>query len=64
MRTSIGISTINSPFSENITTIVNNRAIKVIGEIVGMNFFVYHSSPFNFTKISLLNIPITNGIPR
>ena len=43
IRTSIGISTINSPFNENIITIVNKSAINVKGEIVGMNFLLYHS---------------------
>ena len=33
----MGIATINSPFKENITTIVNKSAINVIGEIVGIN---------------------------
>ena len=60
----MGISTINSPFKENITTMVNNKAINVNGDMVGMNFLLYHASPFNFTKINLLKIPKTNGIPK
>ena len=40
IRTSIGISTINTPFNENITTMLNSNAIKVIGEMVGINLFV------------------------
>ena len=62
IKISIGIFTINSPFNENMTTIVNNNAIKVIGEIVGMNFLVYHSSPFAFTNINLLNKPAKKGM--
>ena len=63
-NTSIGISTINSPFSENITTIVNNKAIKVMGEILGINTLLYHSSPLSLTKKNLLKIPIRNGMPK
>ena len=64
INTSIGISTINSPFKENITTMVKSKAIKVSGEMVGMNLLLYQSSPFNFTKINRLKIPITNGSPK
>ena len=35
--TSSGKSTIISPFKLNITTIVNNKAIKVMGETKGIN---------------------------
>jgi len=35
--TSKGSLTINSPFNENITTIVNNNDISVIGLIFGIN---------------------------
>ena len=64
MSTSIGISTMSSPFRENITTIVNNKAINVKGEIAGINVLVYQSSPFNFTKTKRDKIPNTNGIPK
>src|SRR5690606_19145588 len=40
INTSKGISTINSPFKENIMIIVNSKAIKVIGEILGINFLI------------------------
>ena len=53
-----------SPLSENITTIVNNNAIKVIGEILGINFFSYHSFDFNFNATNRVIIPAINGIPR
>jgi len=36
ITTSIGISTMSSPFNENITTIVNSKAMSVSGEIFGM----------------------------
>ena len=45
-------------------TIVKSNAINVIGEIMGMNFFSNHSSPFNFIKAYLLIIPAANGIPK
>ena len=64
IKTSIGILTINSPFNENIITIVNNRATRVIGEIVGINISVYHFSPFILTRNNLLNKPNKNGIPK
>ena len=38
LKTSIGMDTIISPFKLNMTTIVNNKAIKVIGETKGINF--------------------------
>ena len=62
--TSIGISTISAPFNENIITMVNNKAIKVNGEIAGINLFAYQSAPFSFTKIKRLKMPNKNGIPK
>ena len=57
IKTSIGILTINSPFNENIITIVNNRATRVIGEMLGINISVYHFSPFILTRtIYLTNL--------
>ncbi|MNC96604.1 hypothetical protein D3C83_140200 [compost metagenome] len=53
-----------SPFNENITTIVKSKAIRVIGLILGMNFFSYHSFDFNFSATNRVNIPARNGIPR
>ena len=52
------------PSSENITSIVNNNAIKVIGLILGMNFFSYHSLLFNLNKVNRVIIPARNGMPR
>ena len=40
--TSNGNCTIISPFSENITTMVNSSEISVMGLIFGMNFVSYH----------------------
>ena len=62
--TSKGIFKIISPLSENIIKMVNSREFKVIGEIKGKNLLLYQSSPFAFTKISLLKNPNKKGIPR
>ena len=62
--TSKGIATINLPFKLNIKIMVNNKAIKVIGLMAGINFVVYHSSPFNFTKNFLDKNPAANGKPK
>ena len=43
---------------------VNNKAINVIGLMAGINFVVYHSSPFNFTKNFLDKNPAANGKPK
>ncbi len=43
---------------------VNNKATSVMGEILGKNTVLYHSSPFAFTRINRLNIPNTKGIPK
>ena len=64
LMTSIGILTIYSPFKENMTKIVNSNAIKVIGLILGINFFSYHSLPFNFSIENLVIMPPKKGIPR
>jgi hypothetical protein len=49
MTTSKGISTINSPFKENMTKIVNSKATNVVGKIGGINFSAYQVSPFALT---------------
>jgi hypothetical protein len=49
MTTSKGISTINSPFKENLTKIVNSKATNIMGEIAGINFAVCQVSPFALT---------------
>ena len=51
-------------FNENITIIVNNKAISVKGDILGMNWFEYHTSPLILTKTKRLKIPNKNGIPK
>ena len=43
---------------------VNNKEINVIGEIVGINLVLYHSSPLILTKNSLDIKPAKNGIPK
>src|ERR1035438_8435960 len=52
--TSNGNCTIISPFRLNITTIVNNREINVIGLILGMKLVSYHRR--------LLTLSITNRV--
>jgi hypothetical protein len=59
-KTSNGISTIICPFKLNITTIVNSKAINVIGETTGINFVVNQSTPFNFIKMALDKNPAKN----
>jgi hypothetical protein len=46
--TSIGILAMSSPLSENITKIVNNNAIKVMGLILGIKDCSYHALPLSF----------------
>ena len=64
ITTSRGSWTITFPFKLNITIIVNNSAMSVMGLIFGMNFSLYHSIHFRFTRKYLVNIPAINGIPR
>src|ERR1039458_7170930 len=59
-----GGGSIISPFRENITTMVNNKAIKVMGLIFGMNFFSYHSRPLAFCSAKRVSMPARNGMPR
>ena len=62
--TSIGNSMILSPFKLNIKTMVNKSAYSDSGEILGMNFRLYHAKPFVFTKKYRLRKPARNGIPK
>ncbi len=62
--TSNGNCTIISPFRENITTMVNSKAIKVIGLIFGMNFFSYHWRPLAFSMREAGEHPGDEGMPR
>ena len=64
LTTSIGNSRILSPFKLNINTIVNSKAYKVMGDILGMNTLLYHSFPLDFNKKYRLRKPATNGIPK
>lgn len=48
--TSKGNSKILSPFRLNINTMVKSKANKVIGEMVGINFLLNHSRPFERIK--------------
>ena len=62
--TSIGNSTILSPFKLNINTMVNNKAYNVIGDILGTNFLLYHSIPFDLIRKYRLKKPAKNGMPK
>ena len=64
LKTSIGIETIILPFKLNIKTIVNNKEIKVIGEIKGINLVLNHSSPLILIKLYRLIIAAIKGIPK
>ncbi len=62
--TSSGICTISSPLSENITTMVNSRATRVIGLILGMNFVSYQVRPLDLMRKKRVSMPPKKGIPR
>src|SRR5690606_7153346 len=62
--TSIGNSNILSPFRLNINTMVNSKAYNVTGDILGANFLLYHSTPFDLTRVYRLTKPATKGIPK
>src|SRR5690606_22264510 len=62
--TSIGNSNILSPFRLNINTMVNSKAYNVMGDILGTNFLLYHSIPFDLTSAYRLTKPATKGIPK
>ena len=47
-----------------MTIIVNNKAIKVIGEINGTNVLLNHSSPFIRMSEYRLITPKAKGIPK
>ncbi len=62
--TSNGICTISLPFKLNITTIVNSRAINVMGDMNGINLVLNHALPFNLISPYLLVMPAAKGIPK
>jgi len=62
--TSSGRRTIYSPFKENMITMVNSKAIKVSGLILGTNFSSYHSRPFAGSRKNLVRKPAVKGMPR
>ena len=63
-RTSSGILTMNSPLSENMTTMVKRSAMSVIGLILGMNFVSYHVLPLSLSSVNRVTTPAMNGMPR
>lgn len=64
LTTSIGSSMTFSPLTQNITTIVNNKATNVIGLNLGMNFSSYHFFSFFFIRIQRDKKPAMKGIPK
>ncbi len=62
--TSNGSATMLPPCVENITTMVRSRAIRVIGEIFGMNRLWYHSFDFTRRSANRVRNPAMNGMPR
>src|SRR5690554_6510299 len=62
--TSIGNSTILSPFRLNINTMVNNNAYNVSGDILGTNSLLYHAIPLDLIRKYRLRKPAKKGIPR
>ena len=62
--TSNGKSTIISPFKLNMITIVKSRAISVIGETKGINFFFFFLSHKYFFIVYLFTTANANGIPK
>ena len=62
--TSSGSSTMTSPLNENITTIVKSSAMRVMGEMRGMNSRSYHSRPFHRNMRKRVAMPPKNGMPR
>ncbi len=59
--TSKGSWTMYSPLRENITTMVNSRAMRVSGLILGMNFFSYQSRPLTFRPMMRERTPGDEG---
>ncbi|OPY13990.1 MAG: hypothetical protein A4E69_01412 [Syntrophus sp. PtaB.Bin138] len=62
--TSMGSSTMYSPFRENMTRMVKRRAIRVMGLILGINFSSYHTCPLIFRPTNREIMPAIKGIPR
>ena len=52
------------PWIENITTIVNSRAISVSGLMAGMNVARTTPGPPPSTSANRVSIPARNGMPR
>lgn len=63
-KTSNGNLIMYSPLSENITIMVNNRAISVIGLILGINLVLYQSLLLILIRKYLERKPAIKGIPR
>ena len=59
--TSIGSSTIASPFNADITTMVSSNAINVIGPMRGRKTVSYQSRPLALTSTVRVRKPAANG---
>ena len=53
-----------SPLRENMTRIVNSRAIRVIGLILGMNREWYHCLSLILIRVKRVITPARKGMPR
>ncbi len=62
--TSAGIETIISPLRLNMTTMVNNSAIKVRGLMRGMNDSSYQFLPLRLNSEKRVMTPAAKGTPR
>ncbi len=62
--TSNGSSTIFSPLSENIATMVKSSATSVSGLSFGMNLVWYQSLLFSLMSEKRVATPARNGMPR
>ena len=53
-----------SPLKVNIATMVNSSATSVIGAMRGMNCLLVPILAFQRHRITRLNMPAANGMPR
>ncbi|MNT48434.1 hypothetical protein D3C72_1852150 [compost metagenome] len=63
-RASSGRATTSPPFRLNMATMVNSRAIRVIGAMRGRKRVSYQSFPFRATRARRVRKPPRKGRPR
>ena len=63
-NTSTGKRTTSVPLSANIITMVNNKAHKANGEILGKNTCWYQASPRQRSNTLRVSQPKANGTPK